>query len=149
MQFDQPFALLWLPFCLPWAPFGSPFPLFAPLLAPFATLLTPFGFLLVPFGALLPYFWFLGSLFGTLSLSFGGLWLPLASILIIKVEFSQFCSLFYNQFAEHPQKIEDNSTEEKFPLALSPAQAPGAGICRRQLKSTLWPPFSAKKATNA
>ena len=117
----------WSAFCLTLAsllpPLGSFWLPVAAFYPPFNSLCLPFGSLCLTFAVLWRPFALLDSFFSILSLSFGGLWLILTSILMIKVAFFQFCSFFffYNRFAEHPQNIEGNSTENYFPLALSPS----------------------------
>ena len=127
-----PLASLWLPLPPFWLPLGSlwlPFGSLGSLLAPFESPLTPFWLPWPPFWLPFPIFW-----------------LPLASISIIRVAFSQlfFC---LQSIRRAPAEGRRHLHRRKSSACTVTFQGPGAGICRRQLRSTLGATISAQTST--
>ena len=148
-HFGLPFGSLWLPLASRWLPLPPFWPPLGSLWLPFGSL----GSLLAPFGSPLAPFWLPWLPFGTPRLSFGVLWLPLASISIILVTCSRFELFFVLNFTcflqsirrtpaegrRHPQRKQVSACAVTF-------QGPGAGICRRQLRSAPGPRLSGREA---
>ena len=129
--FWRPFASFWLPLALFWLPFGSRL---APFWLPFSSLLTPFGSVWVH----LAPFW----------LPLASFWLPLAASCSLLVPFSFRLVAFWLPFDSCGSLLAPFWLGVYLPLVAfrshPPFPRPRAGNCRRQLRSTLGPPFSPK-----